>query len=181
MITTTLIILFMAGGLLVRGCLATEKTLLAFLSFAIVLGVSYFVLDFDFVTVILGNPPLALGVFHGYLVAGGLYSSVRWFFRMRRTAAKLAEVCLLWQAPLGGYDRVRKEKEALIRKMIPARHKGLIVGWITFWPLDACALLFEEPVLQLWVMLTSTYRRIAKQALAKHGLDEEFGKEIEKG
>lgn len=90
MFTTAFIILCIVEMIFILGCLAFERVAPAFLSFIICLLVAHFGLDVDIVKPIVADIPLALGMFGGYLLTGALYSVFRWYFRVRRVAAKIS-------------------------------------------------------------------------------------------
>ena len=222
--STAVLILFGIEALVILICLFSEKPSIALISFAGVMLIAQFGLDFNILTPIWANVPFAAGAFAGYVVFGGAYSVLRWFARMKRTSKKLAVVEDKFQkkrdadiekrievlrgehakqiegyeagygseTPLAEFDedaaRVKAEDlisdhhyegEHLVRRMKLSKHKTLIVGWISFWPVDILVLLFEEPVQRMWEWLSTTYERIARNALEDQGLTETYGKYLD--
>jgi len=195
MITTALIIILAVETLLILGCLVAERTRPAFISFLLVfviIHLDFLGFDSPFLSTIAKDIPLALGVFAGYLLVGALYSVPRWALRVRKAAAEMGRIKARHEARTA----VLEEKEAafldgfeepiarprsyvdhfdfktLKRRTEVRNHKGLITGWIAFWPIDAIVLMFEEPLSRLFEWLAGTYQRITKSALKAHGLDD---------
>ena len=172
MITTALIILLAIEAVLILAFMVAETAYPAFISFLVVLLIAHFGLDAPFLTAILADVPLAIGIFAAYLGAGAVYSIVRWWFRVRRAAVKMGKIKKSVQAdgewnqanPNSAYRHQAERTDA-------AGHKALITGWIAFWPVDALALSFEEPLTLLYEWLSSTYDRITESALKAQGLD----------
>lgn len=195
MLTTMLVILFAVEAVIILGALVAEKTWIAFVSLVACLLIAHFGLDFNVIEPVVADIPMAIVYFFGYLLLGAAYSVVRWFYRVRRTAAKLAKAAppepeedeAQPQRPVGYDGAARRhsshsnsyEVERLLNRMKPSYNKSTITAWISFWPIDFLVLLFEEPVQRIYEWLTTRYQQIARDALTKHGLDERFGKEIE--
>lgn len=69
----------------------------------------------------------------------------------------------------GQVERTGEYQRALNR-LRPGENKAVIMGWITFWPVDGVALLFEEPVRRIYEWLAATYQRITDAELARQGI-----------
>lgn len=226
--TVALIILLFVEALIIIGSLAFERVSIAFLSFVGCLAIAHFGLDIDLLKPILADVPMAIGLFFGYLAIGAAYSVVRWYFRVKRAATKLARVSKRkekerdkahseamdyvvrlnenpeqplpqrnlrvggvymedlvqgdghgkYELDQDGYLRawddsgmaISFERRDLLQKLNVSSSKVAITGWIMFWPFDSFVLFFEEPVQALYEHLTTTYQRMAKNALRKAGV-----------
>lgn len=208
MLTTLFIIVCLVEALLVIAFMATEKIGYSFISFLVFLAITHFGLtgtQVDLIQAVLADIPRALNWFGIYLFLGAVYSVLRWYFRVRRTAKKMAKVNTNLQAakekvrsvqekvaagnPERGGHRpefsgdegpevrhLQTEMDNLRTSLIPSRHKSLLAGWIAFFPLDAIAFIVEEPVQRIVRLLGSTYSRISKAALESQGLADEAAK-----
>lgn len=196
MFTTLFIIAALIETAVIIGCLATERIGASFfsvLAFLVVLQFGWTGYELDVLRLFLSNIPLAIGIFAAYIAAGGIYSVVRWYFRVRRQVKEIRDLKVkadkiqvdktlpgtsLNQSEEWHIRRAEDEKGRILSdikqrtyRLRPSDNKALLTGWIAFWPFDSLIFVFEEPVQRMFRFLSNLYLHITKSALQEFGLD----------
>lgn len=190
MFTTLFIIAALIETAVIIGCLATERIATSFfsvLAFLVVLQFGWTGYELDVLRLFLSNIPMAIGLFAAYIAAGGIYSVVRWYFRVRRQVKEIRDLKVRADkfqkevSPTLSEEVNRRfaQQENSLRgdirqrtlRLQPSDNKALLTGWIAFWPFDSLIFVFEEPVQRMFRFLSNLYLHITKSALQEFGLD----------
>lgn len=142
---------------------------------ASLLGINY-LYKLSLFTLAVSNPSHTLGLLLVYLVAGVVWSFIKWYFylheRLKEFNESQAEFLKGNEATEMTPALAAKFTNSYIYKNIPVakEHKADLTRWATYWPFSLIGSLLNDVVRKTWVyifdLLQSTYQRMADSMFA---------------
>lgn len=112
----------------------------------------------------------------GYLLAGVVWSFIRWLLFILNFKLELTlEIAEIKKSGYINDEMSQAEYKRSLLTHLPHQyrypptayhHSGKIMGWIGFWPCSVAGFVFRNPVKRIFLLLKSSYQRIADSLLS---------------